>query len=60
MLYRGSRSDVPSSAYGNLLDLIEMTGWTLDLIGDAPADLIDEMMLKMQKRALVQKETNAG
>jgi hypothetical protein len=59
MVYAGGRRDVPSSVYGNMIGIIELTGWTLEQIADAPADLIDELQVMLQKRALRQ-ESNAG
>lgn len=55
MLYARSRHSVPSARYGAALDVMEALGWTYEQYLAAPYDLIDEEMIRLQKRALAQK-----
>lgn len=50
MYFKGQRKTVPSSRYWSYLLIIEETGWTLNDILDAPADLITEMAIRITKR----------
>ncbi len=61
MLYAGSRKAVPSSRYGSILDVMEAMGWTFDDYLAQPADMIDELHVKLHKRALAEaKQTKSG
>jgi hypothetical protein len=56
MAYKGLRKRVPSARYGGLLDIIEATGWTYDELLAQPWDLVTEMLIRLQKRALAQAQ----
>lgn len=56
MFYKGQRRTVPSARYGGLVDIIEATGWTLAELFAQPWDLITEMTVRQQKRALADRK----
>jgi len=56
MFYRGQRSTLPSSRYGGALDCMEAMGWTYEQYCSQPALLIYELHVRLQKRALVERE----
>jgi hypothetical protein len=56
MFFRGDRKTVPASRYGAAISIIEATGWTYAQVLAQPDDLIDEFLIRLQKRARVQKE----
>jgi hypothetical protein len=56
VFFRGDRNDVPSSLYGALPDLLERTGWTYQEYLEQPDDLVTEMMVRAERRALIQRE----
>lgn len=51
MLYTGGRHTVPDSLYGDKLPIMEAMHWTLEQYLDHPADLIDELRIKLNARA---------
>jgi hypothetical protein len=50
---------VPSSKYGNFLELMEITGWDWWTLRQQPADLVDEMIVKLGARNRIQAEMTA-
>ena len=50
MFYKGQRHGVPATMYGIVGDLLLETGWTWEEFCDQPADLIDELCIKLSKR----------
>ena len=60
MFYKGSRKTLPGSIYGVTIDILETTGWTYDEYLAQPADLIDEMEIRMiaKSKAYAQAEAN--
>lgn len=53
MLYEGQRRTVPSSKYGALLDLMERYGGTIEEWGEAPDELVQEALIRLQIEAKV-------
>lgn len=51
MWYAGSRRSVPASRYGLELMVMEAMHWTLDEYLAQPDDLIDELTIRLTKRA---------
>jgi len=51
MFYEGGRRGVPSSRYGIATDVMETMSWTWAEYNDAPAELVDEITVKIVKRA---------
>lgn len=60
MLYTGQRTSVPSTRYGWMLDVIEATGWTLEELRTQPMDLIEELHIRLSKRAKAEQERLHG
>lgn len=54
VFYRGKRKTVPSSRYGVWLELMEAMGWDWWTLMEQPADLVDEMIVKLSARNRVQ------
>jgi hypothetical protein len=52
MLYKGLRNTVPHSRYGNEIMVIEATGWTDDEYNAQPWDMVTELGIRLQKRAI--------
>lgn len=59
LFYRGKTKSVPSSVYGNLLELMEVTGWDWWTLNAQPDDLVDEMICKIGARNRIQNEQAA-
>ena len=55
MLYSGGRKTVPASRYGKALNIMETMHWTWDEYLEQPADMIEEMTIRLQKRALAER-----
>ena len=47
---------MPSSRYGRELDVIEAMHWTDGEYLAQPADLVDELMTRIEKRALADRK----
>jgi hypothetical protein len=51
MWYKGQRHTLPSSRYAGALGIMEAMQWTYQEYLDQPADLIDELEIRLEKRA---------
>ncbi len=47
---------MPSSRYGLELAIMEAMHWTYDEYLDQPADLVAELAIRMEKRALAERK----
>jgi len=56
MWFRGQRKTLPSSRYADYLAIAEAYGWTYDDYLNAPAELVDEMRLRLRARALAEQQ----
>jgi len=54
--YRGGRKTVPSAVYGGYTELLEVMGWDWWTLQEQPADLVDELMVKLSARNRVSEE----
>ena len=55
----GGRKTLPSSRYGNALTVMEALHWTWQEYLDAPWDLVEEELTRLNKRALAEKRQRA-
>jgi len=55
MFYDGQIDSIPSSRYGTEISVMETMHWSWaeyqDAVHNAPAELMDELLIKLQKRA---------
>lgn len=60
MLYAKQRRTLPSSLYGEVLDVMEAYGWTWDEYCNAPDDLIVEATIRLQKQRQAEARAARG